>query len=137
MVYLFTEEWEVNTKYRQNSLSSQERAAPPETKLDVLKRIWEATLPHRKLIIRGGKVEAQSPGDAAVPYSGSQMSDGERVIFYLIGQALSAPQSGIIIKDEPEIHLHKAVQSRLWDSIQAQRPDCLFVYLTHDVQHPA
>ncbi len=65
------------------------------------------------------------------------MSDGERVAFYLIGQALSAPQNGIIIIDEPELHLHKSIQTRLWREIQAARPDCLFVYMTHDVEFAA
>lgn len=61
------------------------------------------------------------------------MSDGERVIFYLIGQCLAAPEDGIIIIDEPELHLHKSVQTPLWREIEALRPDCLFVYMTHDV----
>jgi hypothetical protein len=55
------------------------------------------------------------------------------VIFYLIGEALAAPDDGIIIIDEPELHLHKSIQTWLWREIQAARPDCLFVYMTHDV----
>jgi len=137
MVYLFTEEWETCTQYRQASLGSREKVPPSETKLDVLKRIWERTLPHRELIIRGGKVETKSRDSNAKPYSSTKMSDGERVIFYLIGQALSAPENGVLLIDEPEMHLHKAVQARLWDSIENQRPDCLFVYLTHDLDFAA
>src|SRR5205823_13391942 len=33
--------------------------------------------------------------------------------------------------------LHKSIQSKLWDAIQAERPDCLFVYLTHDLEFAA
>ena len=65
------------------------------------------------------------------------MSDGERVIFYLIGECLAAPEDGVIVIDEPEIHLHKAIQSRLWDAIEAERTDCQFVYLTHDLDFAA
>ena len=65
------------------------------------------------------------------------MSDGERVIFYLIGQALSTPEEGIVVVDEPELHLHRSIQARLWDAIEAERPDCLFVYLTHDLDFAA
>lgn len=61
------------------------------------------------------------------------MSDGERVIFYLIGQCLAAPENGIIVIDEPELHLHKSIQIPLWSEIEKLRNDCLFVYLTHDV----
>ena len=80
MVYLFTEEWEVSTKYRQASLGSGKKIPLSETKLDVLKRIWEATLPHRKLIIRGGKVDTKMCDEYSTPYSCAQMSDGERVM---------------------------------------------------------
>jgi len=65
------------------------------------------------------------------------MSDGERVTFYLIGQCLAAPANAILVIDEPEIHLHRVVQARLWDAIEQARPDCLFVYLTHDLDFAA
>jgi hypothetical protein len=61
------------------------------------------------------------------------MSDGERVTFYLIGQCVMAPPGALIVVDEPETHLHRAVQSRLWDTIEHERADCLFVYFTHDL----
>jgi hypothetical protein len=35
--------------------------------------------------------------------------------------------------DEPELHLHRAIQARLWDAVEAARPDCTFVYITHDL----
>jgi ABC-type lipoprotein export system ATPase subunit len=133
LVYLFSDENDISTKYRQSAKQSEERIEPPETKLDVIQRIWEQVLPHRKLLIGGGKIETKMIDDSAVPYNAAEMSDGERVIFYLIGQALAAPKDGIIIIDEPELHLHKSLQSGLWDSIESERPDCLFVYLTHDV----
>jgi hypothetical protein len=39
--------------------------------------------------------------------------------------------------DEPELHLHRAIQARLWDAIEAARPDCTFVYITHDLEFAA
>ena len=71
------------------------------------------------------------------PYKASQLSDGERVVFYLIGQALAVPSDGILVIDEPELHLHKSIQYPLWDRIEKVRNDCLFVYLTHDVEFAA
>lgn len=65
------------------------------------------------------------------------MSDGERVIFYLVGQCLCAPDNAIIVIDEPEIHLHKAIQDTLWNTIEKARSDCTFVYLTHDLMFAA
>lgn len=65
------------------------------------------------------------------------MSDGERVAFYLIGQCLAAPDSGIIVVDEPELHLHRSIRAKLWNAIEEERNDCQFVYLTHDLEFAA
>jgi hypothetical protein len=135
--YLFTDEFEISTKYRQAAKNTDERIPPPESKLDITKRIWEEVLPHRELIIGGGKIETRIKGSSASTYNASKMSDGERVIFYLIGQSLSAPAGGILVVDEPELHLHESIQSILWDKIEAERPDCLFVYLTHNLEFAA
>ena len=37
------------------------------------------------------------------------MSDGERAIFYFIGEVLCAKENSLIIIDEPENHLHKSI----------------------------
>ncbi|MBD2530565.1 AAA family ATPase [Nostoc flagelliforme FACHB-838] len=132
LTYLFTEEFDKSTKYRQRIRITGQPEIPPETNLDIIKRIWEFVLPHRELIIGAGKIEAR-PKDGGTSYHASEMSDGERVIFYLIGQCLAAKENGILVIDEPELHLHRALQSRLWDAVEAERPDCIFVYLTHDL----
>ncbi len=133
LTFLFTEDYQKSTKYRQQCKTAELRETPPETLLDIIKRIWESVLPHRELITdKVGKIEAR-PKSGGNSYHGAEMSDGERVIFYLIGQCLAAKEKGIIIIDEPELHLHKALQSRLWDAVEAERPDCLFIYLTHDL----
>ncbi len=132
MKYLFSEDWKESFTYKKRSEECREKISPPITKLDSVKRIWESILPYRKLDIHVGKIMA-SIANKKSTYPGAEMSDGERVVFYLIGQALAAPQDGIIIVDEPELHLHKAIQAKLWDNIEAERPDCLFVYLTHDI----
>lgn len=137
MIYLFTEDYEKSTEFRRNMLMSGGNQSPPRTKLDTIKRIWESILSHRELVISAGKVQVRVKDYVNIVYSGSEMSDGERVIFYLIGQSLAAPKNGIIIIDEPELHLHKSIQSRLWTEIQSERSDCLFVYLTHDVEFAA
>ncbi len=113
-------------------------AIPPKTKLDVLKSIWAGLLPHRELIILDADIRVR-PTDAAPDtpdYDAGELSDGERVIFYLIGQCLLA-NAGIIIVDEPELHINRAVLAKLWDLIEASRTDCGFIYLTHDLEFAA
>lgn len=137
MAYLFSDETEENAKYKAAQKVSNTRIEPPLSRLDKLKEIWEAILPHRKLVIGGLKIETQINDDEGKKYNASEMSDGERVIFYLIGQCLAAPSNGIIVIDEPEIHLHKSIQQPLWRELEKARSDCLFVYLTHDVSFAA
>ncbi len=130
LVYLYSENYESLLKFSNLVKQSKERIEPPITQLDKLKEIWEFILPHRKLEIGSGAVNTFIPEKEEIKYNASYMSDGERVIFYLIGECLCAPPNGIIIIDEPEIHLHKSIQQRLWDKVEKKRPDCLFVYLT-------
>ena len=141
LTYLFSDANEANARYvAEVERVKERRIEPPETKLRATKRVWESVLPHRKLEIGGGKVQTRvvdGSGTIGSLYNASEMSDGERVIFYLVGQALSAPENGIIVVDEPELHLHRSIQARLWDAIEAERPDCLFVYLTHDLDFAA
>lgn len=133
MVFLFSDHTEESAKYLAASKATNERVVPPETNLDKVKKVWEKVLPHRELKLGGLKIETLIKGDPSSNYNASEMSDGERVIFYLIGQCLAAPKNGIIVVDEPEVHLHKSVQVPLWQEIQKLRDDCVFIFLTHDV----
>ncbi len=67
-------------------------------------------------------------------YNAFEMSDGERAIFYLIGQALVAKEESVLIVDEPELHVHRSIMSKLWDELEAIRSDCAFVFITHDLE---
>ena len=137
MVYLFSDHTEESAKYLTASKATEQRVLPPTTKLDKVKKIWETILPHRKLIIGGLRIQTTFADDSSKIYNSSEMSDGERVVFYLIGQCLAAPNDGVIVIDEPELHLHKSIQTPLWTEIERLRPDCLFIYLTHDVDFAA
>jgi len=133
LVHLFSEQNDVSNKYREDSKLTDIKLVVPSTKLDKIKTIWEEILSHRTLMISGGTITVQPNAYNPKYYKASEMSDGERVIFYLIGQCLSAQENGIIVIDEPELHLHKSIQYTLWNKIERERSDCLFVYLTHDI----
>ena len=70
-------------------------------------------------------------------YAASELSDGERVMLYLIGQSLLAEADSVLIIDEPELHIHKAILSLLWDEIERARHDIYIVYITHDLEFAA
>lgn len=92
-------------------------------------------MPQREISFEDGKVMVSKVGQ--VEYHGKEMSDGERVTLYLIGQCLCAPDNSIIIIDEPEIHLHKSLMSRLWNKIEEVCPNKLLVFITHDLDFAA
>ena len=75
-------------------------AIAPTTHLELLNEIWAKVMPQRRLVIASEAIGVRV-GDGP-PYAAGQMSDGERVCFYLIGQALCAPERSVIIIDEPE-----------------------------------
>lgn len=112
-----------------------ERPEMPDSADEILLRIWNDLLPHRKLVIEDGKITASIlTGNT---YQGREMSDGERVALYLMAQCLCVPPDSIVIIDEPEIHLHKSLMSKLWSKIEEAQPNCLFIYITHDIDFAA
>lgn len=117
-------------------LMSGSREPGENTRFEKLRGIWERLLPHRKLIITSDDIQASDLSMGNV-YSASEMSDGERAVFYLIGQVLCAESDSILIFDEPELHLHQAIMSKLWDELEAIRKDCAFVLITHDLEFAA
>jgi energy-coupling factor transporter ATP-binding protein EcfA2 len=109
---------------------------PLATKFESLVEIWDRILPHRKLDITGDDIQTLIAGTDA-KYPAADMSDGERAIFYLIGQTLTAAPDSLIIFDEPELHIHRSIMSRLWDELEAARPDCGMVFISHDLEFVA
>lgn len=130
---LYADENEVSVQHRHNHHENID-AIPPKTKLDRLKFIWDMLLPHRSLAIYAGNIKVNAPGSEKSQYGASEMSDGERVILYLIGQTLLVTPATLIIIDEPELHINRSILARLWDATEASRPDCAFLYLTHDIE---
>lgn len=113
---------------------SEKKLPIPKSVIETLIDIWNDVLPHREIRLNDSKVTVNNKGKS---YHGKDMSDGERVSLYLIGQCLSIPTNAILIIDEPELHLHKALMSRLWNKIEEVRNDCKFIYITHDLDFAA
>ena len=106
------------------------------TKFERLVTIWERLLPDRQLHISGDNIKASVCGSED-HYNASDMSDGERAIFYMIGQTLTAASDSILIFDEPELHVHNSILTKVWDELEAARQDCAFVLITHDLNFAA
>lgn len=110
----------------------EQKPQVPRTSLDRLREVWDVVFPHRSIEQEDASFYAYAE-DRAKRYSATQMSDGERSVLYLAAQVLCVPASKIIIMDEPEVHLHPSLMGHLWSALESARPDCLFIYITHDV----
>jgi AAA15 family ATPase/GTPase len=74
--------------------------------------------------------------NGCVPYSITELSDGERNALLVCADILTTEPNQLIIIDEPERHLHRSIISPLLSSLFQKRKDCVFVIATHDVFLP-
>ena len=128
---LFAKSAERDRLHTAQTKAIQSYVPVPDAPIDVIIRIWSDIMPHRQISFNDGKVLVSKVGQP--DYHGKEMSDGERVTLYLIGQCLCAPDNSIIIIDEPEIHLHKSLVDKLWNKIEELSQSKLLVYITHDL----
>jgi hypothetical protein len=134
--HLVSENIAKSNEYKITALATLKSGKPIEpplsTNLDLALSIWNSLISHRTIECRDGiNIEVRAIGEE--PYSALRMSDGEKVLLYLIAQVLLAPSNGFIVIDEPEMYLHKTILKKLWDKLEETRQDCLFIYLTHDL----
>lgn len=105
----------------------------PRTKLDAVARRWEEVFPKNHLLRESGRLLfSNESGDE--PFAALRLSDGEKAVLYYIGSVLYAPADAVIFVDDPESFLHHSIMQALWNVIESMRPDCSFVYNTHDVE---
>ena len=104
----------------------------PSTLWDRVEYIWNQIFPEIKFELepddRVVKVEKNHS-----KYSINGLSDGERCILFYIGNVLLAPENSYIIVDEPETFLNAAVYNELWDLLISERPDCQFIFASHNM----
>jgi len=123
------------TKRNEEAIESSTPLEPvKDTKLILLQGVWNRLFPKRKLEI-GGFFPKVKRLDAASPpptYQLRQMSDGERTVLYMAARIMTA-EHPVILVDEPELHMHSRLAVQFWDEAERLRPDCRFVYVTHDL----
>lgn len=132
MIHLQAEEFDAAVDYKENS--KQLPGLPlPLTKIDRIQQLWEKVFPHNKLLRKSGFIELASANRNGEAYGASKMSDGEKIVFYLIGAVLCTRPNALLIIEGPDLLLHDSIKNMLWNDIEELRPDCTFVYLTHDI----
>ena len=122
----------IHRKLKENGCVNIEEYSP--IKLDKAINIWNFLIEHREIFYDDNNNLKIKVKESLEEYPAYQMSDGEKNIFFLIGRVLLASDDAIIIIDEPEMYLHKAIVNKLWDKLENERRDCKFIYLTHDLE---
>lgn len=69
-------------------------------------------------------------GNETYPVGG--LSDGEKQVLAMLADLAScAPPDAVFVVDEPELNLHPLLACHVWDVVEGDRPDALFIYGTH------
>lgn len=97
-----------------------------------LEKIWNKIKPEISFEIDPIKIIVNVEKNNS-KYSINGLSDGERCILFYIGNVLLAPENSYIIVDEPETFLNGAVYNELWDLLISERPDCQFIFASHNM----
>ncbi len=105
----------------------------PVSKIDIMARGWREAFPNNRILRRSGRL-LFSNRQGADGYSQFRLSDGEKAVLYYMGAVQYAPENGVIFVDSPDMFLHPSVSSAIWERIESMRPDCLWVYTTHDIE---
>ncbi|MCI6153831.1 MAG: hypothetical protein PUI84_06275 [Bacteroidales bacterium] len=74
----------------------------PKMISDLIIEVWDSVFPHRKIKLEDASIKVTFPNHETTTYKANNMSDGERVAIYLIGQCLIAPTNTIVVIDEPD-----------------------------------
>lgn len=105
----------------------------PKTKLDVTVKKWQEVFPKNKVLRENGKLMFTSEGFED-KYPLRRLSDGEKSVLYYIGAVQYAMPDAAILVDDPETFIHSSIMRTLWNILEQMRPDCTFIYNTHDVE---
>ena len=104
-----------------------------DTTLERLEDFWEGVFANRKLSFSEFSPTVRSnAGTGSDRYSAKTMSDGERSCLYMAARVLTA-DPGLLVIDEPELHLHRKLAIDYWNKLEEMRADIRFVYITHDL----
>ena len=121
--------------FRQKDLkSAQIEADKPAPLAQINELMKAANLPIEIEVEARQRVMARKNGGGA--YSVAELSDGERNAFLIAADILTAQPGTLILLDEPERHLHRAIISPLLTMLFSRRPDCAFVVSTHEIMLP-
>jgi ABC-type cobalamin/Fe3+-siderophores transport system ATPase subunit len=124
---LISKQIKENENYRKT-----DRMNKIETELEKIMKLWNDLIKNKELSYHDMNLYVTNK-IINREYEAYNMSDGEKSILFIAGYVLLASQNSFIIIDEPELHLHKSIVDSMFDKLEQERNDCIFIYMTHDV----
>lgn len=116
---------------RSRLLADMSAEMPQVTQLERVLQLWNSIFSHLTLSLEDG-LNLIATNSSNRIFAG-EMSDGEKAALFYIAHVILCPAKGFVIVDEPEMYLHPVVCKRLWDRLEQERRDCIFIYLTHNL----
>ena len=133
LIFLLMQEEFIDMLTYKAALKINGKAEMPRTRLDDVLRRWMEVFPQNRVQRLDGKLLFSNESDDE-PYSSQLLSNGEKAVLYYIDAVLYAMRGAVIFVDSPEIFLHHSIMQTLWNVIEEMRPDCTFIYNTHDIE---
>lgn len=129
---VFVDELEYLFSIKESAPEGGKRVKLRQTKLDRISRLWEKLFPGNRIVRTSGTLMfATNAGDDLI--TANSLSNGEKAVLYYITAVLFAIPDAVIFIDSPTLFIHPAITPSLWDSIEALRPDCKFIYNSVDI----
>jgi ABC-type cobalamin/Fe3+-siderophores transport system ATPase subunit len=117
-----------------NTAGAEDKAKQPAP-LQIINDLMRlSNIPIEINIEEGQKIVARKNGGSG--YSIAELSDGERNAFLIAADVLTAKSGTLLLIDEPERHLHRAIISPLLKLLFDKRKDCAFIVSTHELMLP-
>lgn len=132
MALLLNEEVLNLLSYKMNA-STKLQSELRKTRFDKVVELWQEIFPDNRILLEGGKLLFSRSIDPE-KYSSVKLSAGEKAVLYYIGATLFAMENAVIFVDNPGIFLHPSIMHTMWNSLEELRPDCTFIYTTHDLE---
>lgn len=117
--------------YKMEAADNAATALKP-TKLDKVIEMWRRIFPENRVLIEGGKLLISHETNKDT-YSSVKLSAGEKSVMYYFAAVLYAMENAVIFVENPGMFLHPSIMNTVWDYIEELRPDCTFIYTTHDL----
>ena len=113
--------------------TSEKAVADPGRKLDQVLNIWNSIFTDREILYKDKKIKAKII-DRDELYDIEHLSDGERVVLYVLLKLILSGDTQSIVIDEPETFLNPAILNQLFDECEKIKHNSNFLYFSHDLE---